>query len=172
MGAFFFRQFQALLRAGGSENLQAHRPGILRRGRADASAGAMNQHSLSGTRVRMMNQRGDRGSVRNPNSRSLSKRDFFGQGMHLGFERQGIFCIRAAHRPCGVNSCAGLELGNALTHSFDDASGIGAGRVRQRRLDRVSSVAHVSVIGIHAGGMYAHQDLARSRFGRRDFLQL
>ena len=65
-----------------------------------------------------------------------------------------------------------MNLRNALTHGFDHAGGIGARRIRQRRLDGISSIAHVGVVGIHARGMHAHQHLPGRRLGRRDLLQL
>jgi len=76
--ALFFCQAHALLRPRGSKDGHAHGTGKLCSGRANASAGPMDQHGFTGPRLCMMNNGGDGSRIGNPYSRSLGEGIFSG----------------------------------------------------------------------------------------------
>ena len=148
------------------------RAGYLNASDSDAAAGAVNQNSLRRARLRGVIERVIRGSVGDPNAGALAEADFFWKPVDLAFERDRVFGVRAGHRLRHVDAVARLYFGDAGADRFHRAGAVRAGRVRQRRLDGVRAVAHVSVVGIHANRVNAHEHLPRGGFRRGDFFEL
>jgi len=69
------------------------------------------------------------------------------------------FGIRSTQGLRGVHAVARLHLGHAASDSLDSAGGIGAGRIRQWRLDGVVAGTHVCVVGIDADRANAQKNL-------------
>jgi len=92
--------------------------------------------------------------------------------MRLFFQGESVLSVSAGEGLRGVHAIAGLHFLDAITDRFDHSRGIRSGRVGKRRLDCVSSRAHVGVVGIHTCGVDADENLSGGGFWRGDFLEL
>jgi hypothetical protein len=117
---------------------------------AHGSACTMNENCLARHRPAFIEQRAPRGDIGNADTRAFGKRHVTRKVMHLidGTERPlRVGAGRAAlDGAADVHAVACLELAHVAAYGRDDAGGVGAGRVRQRRQRRVLPAAN---IGIH-----------------------
>ncbi len=119
-----------------------------------------------------MKQRVVRRAVRHPNAGALRKADFIRQSIDLILERERIFRVGTGHSLRSVDTVPNFYFLDSLADGLDNASGVRAGRIGQRGFDGVSASAHIGVVRINARGVYAHQHLARGRFGCGNFFEL
>ncbi len=171
VSAFALDEIGALLCASSAENYEAHGARHLHRRGADSAARAVHQDRFGSMRFRGVMQRIIRGRVRNPNARALAEVDFRGKRMHLLFQRQCILRVSARDGFRGVDPVTRFHFLDAFTDRLNHPGGIRSRSVGKRRLDCISSGAHVRVVGIHARRMNAHEHLPGPRLRCRDFLK-
>ena len=135
----------------------------------------MDQHRLARDRAGDLKQRVVRRRIRNVHCGALSKRDRLGQREDVVEIAEDFLRVCAPGDVGGLlhpDPLAGFEARDLRSSRFDHSRGIHAGRVRQRRLERVRAAADVSLDRVHAGGANAHNDLARAGLGIRNILEL
>ena len=172
MRSFALDEIDALLRSGGAEDGESHGPGHLYCRRADPSARTVHEDRFGRARLCRVMQCVVRGTVGDPDACALGKSDFLRKRMHLFFQCECVFRVRAGEGLRSVDAVARLRFFHARADRFDDSCGVRARRVGKRWLDRVGACAHVGVVGIHTCGMDSDEDLSGGGFGRGDFLEL
>src|SRR5262245_14073553 len=172
MSAFAFDERQAFWCARGAEDGAAHGACDLHGGNAYATAGSVDENGFSAFGLCLVMERVISGAVRNEDTCTLRERDFFGQAIDLGFEREGVLGVGAGDIFGEVDAVAGFYFADALADGFDYACAVGAGRVGELREDGVVAGASVGVGGIDSGGVDFDEDLAGGGLGRGDFFDL
>ena len=162
----------ALLGPGGADDGEAAGPGQLDGGDADTAAGSVHEHRLAGLAVRPVEQRVERGGVRDVDRRALRVADAPRQLVDLGLLAERHLGVRAGERAAHVDAIALLDAGDRISDGLDHAGGVRARRVRKLRAAVVGVGAQVRVDGIHADGVVADEHLRGPRLRRGDLLQL
>ena len=174
--ALLARQRPAALGSCGAEDAQSGCARDLRRGDANGSACAVNQDRLARCCPALVEERAPRGDIRNADTRAFGKRDVARQVMHLIDGANGLLRVRtmraAFDSAADVHAVAGLELGHVAAHGRDQAGGVGAGGIRQRRQRRVLPAANIGIHRVDAGGFDIDQDLSRAGLRLRHVFQL
>ena len=110
----------------------------------------MNQHGFGRPGSGTLIQRVVCSAVGNPDARALRISDVRWERVNLALLGQRILRVRSGYRLRNINAVARLKLSYTFSDAFDVTCAVGAGRIRQRRLDGINTVAHVGVIWIHA----------------------
>ncbi len=92
--------------------------------------------------------------------------------MNLLFERESVLRVSARNGLSCVNAVSRSYFLDAIANRFDHSCGIRARRVGKRRFDGVGASPDISVIGIHARGMDAHENLTGGRLRRWNLFKL
>ncbi len=124
-----------------------------------------------------MKERAKGGGVRNIHGRALRKRYVCRQRENESLVAKRLLRIRAAQAAGDVHAIARLESRRLFSiqggaDGFNRTGSIRARRVRQRRLSRIGSRAHVGLDRIDADGAQTHDNLSGARLQVRDFLKL
>ena len=90
--------------------------------------------------------------------------------MHLRFQAQRLFGIRAAHTAGYVHTVPGSETGDSGARAKHNSGAIEARCVGKRRLYGIRAGSHVGISRIHAGGMDSDQHLSGSGLQIRNIL--
>ena len=159
MSALTFDQFEALLRSGRPKHGHAHGARDLNTRDAHPAAGAVDQHGFAATSFGAEVQCVERGAIRHPNASPLGVCNSRRKRMNLVLQCQREFRVCAGQRPRDIHAITRPHALDASANRFDDSRSIGAGGIRQRRLDCISAVTHVGVVRVHADGVDADQDL-------------
>src|SRR6267378_3597962 len=160
MRTFPLYEVEAFLRSSRAEDGETHGARHLHRRAADSAACAVHQHAFGSMRFRGMIERMIRGPVGNPDACALAETDFFGQAMHLLFQRESVLRVSASDGLRRVDAVARLHFFHFVADHRNDACAIRAGRVGKRWFDGIRARAHVGVVGIHACGMDAYKNLS------------
>src|SRR5215469_7584009 len=111
------------------------------------------------------------GAIRNPQPGALGERNFVWEQIHLRLVGERILRVRTGKSFSGVDTIAGFYFFYSATDGLHGTGSIGARGIGQLRLDGISSIAHIGVVRIDSGGVYAHQNLPRTRIRSGDFLK-
>ena len=65
-----------------------------------------------------------RRAIGHPDAGTLPEINLTGQRMHLFFQRESIFRVRAGDRFCGIDAIARLHFFNAIADGFDDSRSV------------------------------------------------
>src|ERR1700681_3996626 len=91
-----------------------------------------------------------RAAIRYPNARALGISDLRRERVNLALLGQRIFRVRSVYLLRNINAVARFHLIHTFADVFDVTCAVGAWRIRQWRLDRINTVAHVGVMWVHA----------------------
>src|SRR6266849_4782173 len=124
MRTFPLREVEAFLRSGRAEDGEAHGACHLHCRTPYSPARAMHQDGFGGMRFRRVMERMIRGSVGNPDACALAETNFFGQRVHLFFQRESVFRVSASDGPRRVDAVARLHFFNAVAGGFYASGGV------------------------------------------------
>ena len=172
MRALAFYEVDTFLRSGRAEDGEAHGSRHLHCRGADSAARSMYQDGFGSAGFRGVMERVIRGPVGNPHACPLAKTDVVGQGMHLLFQRESVFRVRARNGLRRVDAVARLHFFHTIADGLNDACAIRSWRVGKQRFDGVGARAHIGVVGIHTCGADSDENLSGGKSWRGDFFEL
>src|ERR1700730_9120533 len=112
-----------------------------------------------------------RAAIRYPNARALGISDLRRERVNLALLGQRIFRVRSSQSPCNTHALVRLSLIHAFADVVDVTCAVGAWRIRQWRLDRINTVAHVGVMWVHACCANPDQHLTSHGTWPRNFFE-
>src|SRR5690242_12538228 len=166
MRAFALNEINALRCPRGAKHGETHGARHLYSRAADSTACAVHEDRFRSMCLRGMMQSMVGGSIRHPDGRALGIADFFRQAMHLTFKSKSVVGIGARDSSCCIDAVTRLYFLDAIANRLDYSCGVGPRRVGKRWFYCIGARAHVGVVGIHARGMDAHENLPGGRLRR------
>ena len=161
------RKLPAAFGAGRAEDAQSGGARHLRGGDADGAACAVDQNRLAGHRAPSVEERAPCRDIRNADAGAFGKRHVARKVMNLIDRAERALGVRAERaavdRAADVHAVARLEVVHIAAHGCNDARGVRARRIRQRRQRRVLPAADVGVDRIDAGGFHIDKHLPCAR---------
>src|SRR5260370_19088934 len=119
MPPFPVREVEAFLGSGRAEDGEAHGARHLHCRTAYSAARAMHQDGFRGMRFRRVMERMIRGPVGNPHACALAETNFFGQRVHLFFQRESVFSVSASDGLRRVDAAARLHFYNSIADGLN-----------------------------------------------------